>query len=215
MVRLESTATYSYAAVDLTPFYRTSRSDVSYDNPYESRTIREFIFIKPLDTLFVLDRLESTSAGVTKSFLLHTPQAPQIIDANHVSMMNGDQMLRLTTLSSSLTPSHNFQIVNEGGGISRIQDNISGSLDSFLMHAIQAGPTGGEAVNASLKSEDANSWTISLSSSKGTATIVLNKGITSLGGSFGFSASGTPQLVPLASGVENMTVTDNGPVWGR
>ena len=41
----------------------------------------------------------------------------------------------------------------------------------------------------------------------------LNKGTFSLGGSFGYSASGTPQVTPLATNVETMTVTNNGPVW--
>ena len=141
-------------------------------------------------------------------------QNPTIVDANHVSMTNGDQMLRMTTLPSSVTPSHSFQTVNEGGGIYRLQDNVSGSLDSFLMHAIQAAPAGGEAVNVSLTGEDANSWTVSLSSSKGTATIVLNKGINALGGSFGYAASGTPQVTPLADTVQSLTVTEDGPVWG-
>ena len=33
-----------------------------------------------------------------------------IVDANHVSMTNGDQMLRLTTLTSSVTPSHSYSV---------------------------------------------------------------------------------------------------------
>ena len=173
VVRLQSTDTYSYSAVDLTGTYQST--DSQYNNTSAGKTVREFIYVKPLETLFVLDRLESTSASVTKSFLLHTPQGPQVADANHVSMSNGDQMLRVTTLTSSVTPSHNYTVLNEGGGIYRLQDNVSGSVDSFLMHAIQAGPAGGEAVNVSLTGEDANSWTISLSSSKGTATLVLNK----------------------------------------
>ena len=36
--------------------------------------------------LFILDRLESTAASVTKSFLLHTPQNPTIVDASHVKV---------------------------------------------------------------------------------------------------------------------------------
>ena len=38
-------------------------------------------------------------------------------------------------------------------------------------------------------------------------------GAFSLGGSFGYAASGTPQVNPLASNVKTMTVTNNGPVW--
>ena len=47
-----------------------------------------------------------------------------------------------------------------------------------MHHAIQSCPGKGEAVNVSIASQDANSWTITFwSATKGTATLVLNKGV--------------------------------------
>ena len=80
VIRLESTDTYTYAAVDLTNAYSSQNSQMN--NPYAGHTVREFIFIRPLQTLFIVDRLESSSAGVTMSFLLHTPRSPTIVDAS-------------------------------------------------------------------------------------------------------------------------------------
>ena len=92
VLAIESTSTFSYAAVDLTNTYVLSPDVNPNDgttNPYQARTVREFLFIKPLNTLFVIDRLESTSSSVTQSFLLHTPQNPTIVDANHVTLTSG------------------------------------------------------------------------------------------------------------------------------
>ena len=84
-----------------------------------------------------------------------------------------------------------------------------------MLHAIQTGPTNGSAVNVSITNQDANTWTITFSSpTSGTAKLVLNKGTFSLGGSFGYTASGTPQVTPLADTVQSLTVTEDGPVWG-
>ena len=164
-----------------------------------------------------MDRLESTSASVTKSFLLHTPQNPTIVDGNHVTMVNGDQELWLTTLNSG----YSYNVVHEGnnGGdacdMYRLQDSTSGSLDDVMLHAIQVGPANGSAVNVSIASQDANTWTITFTSpTSGTAKLVLNKGTFSLGGSFGYAASGTPQVTPLTDTVQSLTVTEDGPVWG-
>jgi len=208
VLAVQSDPNFAYAAVDISQVYHAGVAEL--DNTYAGHTVREFIFIKPLQTLFVVDRLESTSASVTKSFLLHTTQNPVIVDRNHVTMVNGDQELWLTTLNSGSS----YSVVDEGDGIYRLQDNTAGSLNDVMLHAIQVGPANGSAVNVSIASQDANTWTITFTSaSRGTATLVLEKGVFSLGGSFGYAASGTPQVSPLASNVETMTVTDNGPVW--
>nr|WP_210420245.1 Ig-like domain-containing protein [Aquisphaera giovannonii] len=213
ILAVQSDPNFSYAAVDLSNTYQAS--DSRFDNTYAGHTVREFIFIKPLQTLFVVDRLESSAANVTKSFLLHMPASPTIVDANHVTMVNGSQQLRLTTLNSG----HTYKVVDEGtagssGGRYRLQDSTSGNLDDVMLHAIQTGPAGGPAVNISIASQDANTWTITFTSaSGGTATLVLNKGVFSLGGSLGYATTGTPQLAQLYGGIQGMTVTDNGPVW--
>jgi hypothetical protein len=44
--------------------------------------------------------------------------------------------------------------------------------------------------------------------------VVLNKGMASTGGAFGYSATGTPDLAPLRDSVQPIAVTNDGPVWG-
>ena len=108
VLAVQSDPNFAYGAVDLSLTYHAGAQAI--DNTYAGHTVREFLFIKPLRTLFVVDRLESSSADVTKSFLLHMPQNPTIVDANHVTMVNGDQKLCLTTLNTS----HSYSVVNEG-----------------------------------------------------------------------------------------------------
>ena len=135
--------------------------------------MREFIFIKPLQTLFVVDRLESTSASVTKSFLLHTTQNPVIVDRTHVTIVNGDQELFLPpSIRGPRTASW-----MKATAYTDCKTTPAGSLNDVMLHAIQVGPANGSAVNVSIASQDANTWTITFTSaSRGTATLVLEEG---------------------------------------
>src|SRR5690606_25091486 len=68
--RLESRPEYSYIAADLTPVYRNiERPDRG--NPAVSNVQREYLFIRPLETMVILDRLRSTSANTLKTFVAH------------------------------------------------------------------------------------------------------------------------------------------------
>ena len=42
---------------------------------------------------------------------------------------------------------------------------------------------------------------------------MVTKGVNSLGGSFGYAASGTPTTAPLIDGIQTQAITDDGPVW--
>ena len=68
MRRLESRPEYSFAVVDLSPAF-SGRAN---------RVIREFIFVRDLETMVVFDRLDSTS---TKTFLAHFEQNPSVDQA--------------------------------------------------------------------------------------------------------------------------------------
>jgi hypothetical protein len=59
---LRSSTDFSWAAVDLTPAYRdrAQPNPCRYDWPYAGRAIREFVFLRELETLLVLDRLTGT-----------------------------------------------------------------------------------------------------------------------------------------------------------
>jgi hypothetical protein len=174
------------------------------------------LFIKPLNTLLVVDRLESTTASVTQSWLLHTTGNPTIVNANNVTYTNGGQQVWVATLPTlGAGATRSYSVSNEGGGIYRLQDNVKGTADNVLVHAITAGPSGSDPVSISITGATSTTWTITITSAThGTAVLVLNQGTLSLGGSFGYAASGTPVLSPLANSIEVITVTNNGPVWG-
>jgi hypothetical protein len=228
VLRLESSADYAYAAVNLLPTYRAHGSSQRErdDNPYAGSIVREFLYIKPLETTVVLDRLASTDErgppeNVVKTFLMHFPLPPQITDAHSVLAVNGTQALRLTSL---LSPAPDFRVVDEGDFTGhhddpayyqfRLEENVSGTRDSYFLHVLQARDAGGADLALNL-TEDATSWTVTLDHpTQGHATVVLNKGLDSLGGLVGYSATGTPDLGPLRDSVEPIQVTDDGPAWG-
>ncbi len=226
VLRLQSDADFSYAAVDLSAAYRSTEAD--RDNPYESQAVREFIYIKPLETMVILDRLQSSSEvepaeDVSKTFLLHFPNAPEQDGSQSWVGYSGDQALRLTTLVPN-NVSYNLVDESDFSGTHdpdpnfyqyRLEASTSGSANSYFINVLQARDATGQNVTASM-SQNANSWTITLNHpTLGHAKIVLNKGLISQGGAVGYSASGTPtDLTPLLDHVQDMQVTDDGPVWG-
>ena len=115
---------------------------------------------------------------MTQSFLLHTPGNPTIVDANDVTFTIGGQELFLTTLPT--VSSHSYSVSNEGatdGAIDvwRLQDNVTGSADNVLLHAITTGPAGSDPVTISMTTQGSSTWTITFTSATlGTAVLVLN-----------------------------------------
>ena len=94
VTRLESRDHYAYAAVDMSSAFRAHAADRMangqpiYDNAYVESVVREFLFIRPLSTLVIFDRIEATGFDrddlidqtdnvvtdpnlVTKTFLVH------------------------------------------------------------------------------------------------------------------------------------------------
>lgn len=230
VLRLESRERYSYAAVDLSDAYRAHASSDRRrdDNPYASHALREFVFVKPLETLVILDRLESSgdeipAEDVIKSFLLHFPERPEIQGSNTVVGSNGDQALRLTTL---LPRAPRYEVIDEGAFEGqhdadsyyqyRLQIQDSGQRLSYFLNVLQGRDASGANVTASV-TEDSTAWTIRLDHpTAGHAVIVLNKGSTSTGGRVGYSVTGVPtDLEPLLNRVQGIEVTDSGPVWER
>ncbi len=124
----------------------------------------------------------------------------------------GNQAVRLTTLLPT-TPT--YKVVNEGPvGQNRLQISTSGAAQSYFLNVLQ----GRDAVGADLTSqltETATTFSVTLSHpTLGTAAFTFQKGDTSSGGSFGYTATGTSTTsTPLPSRVQGVTVNDNGPAW--
>ncbi|MGL5002442.1 MAG: hypothetical protein ACRDAM_05840, partial [Casimicrobium sp.] len=69
MLRLYSTNEFVYGAADLTPSFRYRRppNPCRYDWPYAERAVREFVFLRSIETLVLIDRL--TGSGDSGRYL--------------------------------------------------------------------------------------------------------------------------------------------------
>lgn len=99
-------------------------------------------------------------------------------------------------------------------GQTRAEIDDTGAAQSYFLHTLAARGTADPDLTRQV-TEDAQSFHITLKHpTKGTAVIVFQEGMTSTGGEFGFAATGTPQTAPLGTGVQTMTISNQGPSWG-
>jgi hypothetical protein len=237
VLRLQSTDSFAYSAVDLTDSYRTVASqtwEAKYDWPFAEKAVREFVYLRGLETLIVLDRARSGSASlgavynseypgprlagnqVRKTFVLHATGTgsnagtnPFTLGSGKATATVGTQRLDLKTLLPA-TPA--YRVVQEGGAVGqfRLEYDVSGSEQSYLLNVVSARDGTESEVTASL-SDLGTSWQLTLSHpQKGSATVQLSKGETSGSGSVRINQGAQ---VALLQSVQAMQVTDNGPVW--
>jgi hypothetical protein len=217
-LRLESRPQHSYAAVDLSDSYRTTAvAPADRDNPFARRSLREYVFVRALETLVVLDRFESSgerkpAEQITKTFLTHFETAPKLEGPNSVLDVNGDQALRLTTL---VPAAPTYRVVDEGGRVGqfRVEIEQTGAAQGYFVNVLQARGALDPDLDARVV-ETADAFEITLlHPTRGSARVVFAKGMVSRGGAFGFAAAGTPVMAPLTETVQGIRVTDEGPVW--
>ncbi len=194
--RLESQADYAFAVVDLVP---------PATQMQEWR--REFVFVRPLETLVILDRLQTASAGATKTFLNHCETNPAVSGNNAATCTVGTQALVMTTL---LPAQRLYRVVDEGSHTNsqyRIEvDTTPGTAQSYILTVLQAKGSSDPSLSPSLV-DNGSSWTLTLA--PGTS-ITFQKGMTSTGGSI--TVDGVP--TPFRANVQTMSVTAAGPAWG-
>ncbi|GAB4565913.1 MAG: hypothetical protein Tsb0020_17130 [Haliangiales bacterium] len=225
VMRLESQPSYFYAANDLTPAYR-SAADLGPVNDNVEHFEREFLFVRPLETLLIFDRTESRAgADQRKTMLLHTQAAPISEGGGRYRATNVDQeaVISLLLPSADVSPGLSVDVVDESGyGESRrdrpyrLQVESSAEGVVYFLSAIHAKATGDADI--SVRVDDlGDSYEVTLAHpSRGSAVVRFEKGITSVGGSFGYSASGAPALAPLRADAQEVRVTvEEGPVWVR
>ncbi len=234
VLRLESRADFSFAAIDLSAAYRAS-AESSYptrdDNPFAKTVIREFVFVRALEALVIFDRLEASSDSLTrtgwtgaktkaedvaKTFLVHFEKMPEKIGNNNLLLTNGPQALRVTTL---VPADPVVRIIAEGSIVSgyagqfRAEIETSGAAQSHFLHVLSARDTASADLVASV-AETATTYTVTLQHpTKGNATLVFTKGMASTGGAVGVSTAAVPVTVPLTTGVQTISVTNSGPRW--
>jgi hypothetical protein len=236
VLRLQSAQGFAYAAVDLTGAYRTTVNqtwEAEDDWPFAEIAIREFIYLRALDVLVVLDRAQSgndslgaiyagyggprlSAEQVRKSFILHATGTgsneagnPFTLSTAQATAIVGDQRLDLRTLLPSAPA---YRVIKEGGDVGqyRLEYDVVGSAQSYLLNVVGMRGANDVAVGATLQ-DLGNSWRIELSHPvKGTALLSLHKGATSSGGSI--RIGGGPEQ-PLRGDIQPMSIGDNGPVW--
>lgn len=230
--RLQHETDFGYVAVDYSLAYR-NMPDSRVDWPYADQAWREFLFIRPLEVLIILDRMRGSSdsllpfyngggwllngphvngANVRRTFVMHFETNPTV-SGNRVSAALGTQTSELITL---LPASPGYRVINEDqpgdeqAGQFRVELDSVGSLESYFLNVITGYDAGQAPMTASLSDQGA-SWTLSLSHpTRGTATVVLQKGMIATGGSVAINSG---PAVPLRADVQGIVVTDARPVW--
>lgn len=220
-LRLDSQADFSYIAFDLTGAYEVAddwahRED-EVGNPSAGTIVRELLFIRPLEALVVFDRLSSegaSPASAVKTFVTHFPSAPTAVDAHTYQATIGGQTLRLSTLLPATTTR---RVVTEGNTIGQFRAEIetSGAVESSFLHVLHARGSADPDLSLNL-STSGTTHTLTLSHpTRGSAVVRFEAGLSSVGGSFGYAASGPPSPQPLRSDVRPLVVTTAGPAWGN
>jgi hypothetical protein len=205
VTRLESRPGYAYAAVDLTP---TRPTDPRYVNPHFLRWVREFLFLRGLETLVVLDRMESDHPDDTKAFLAHCPTDPVTSSATDSATCTvGSQAYDVWTLLPAGERVVYREVVEGGSrGQWRIEvETTPGTAQSHILTVLKVRSSSGATLAPSV-TDGGTTYTVTLD---GSHSFTFEKGMVSSGGTA--IVAGTP--VTLATTVQEMVVTDAGPVW--
>ncbi len=231
--RLQHEPQFGYVAVDYSDAYR-NMPDSRVDWPYADKAWREFLFIRPLQTLLILDRTRGSADSllpwyngggwlldgphvaanlVRRTFVMHFETLPTA-STNRVAAALGTQTSELITL---LPTSPSYRVLNEDrpgdeeAGQYRVELDQSGSTDAYFLNLVTGYDAGEAALTANLVDNGA-SWTITLSHpTRGNASIVLMKGMSSSGGSIAINGGAA---TPLRETVQPISVTSERPVWG-
>jgi len=197
---LESTVNYSHAAVNL--------------NPTSGNLIREWVFVRSLEAMVILDRVETTSASTTKTFLLHSSVNPTLEDATHVRMTNGTEQLRAITLLPASGVSS--RVVTEGGiGQFRVEIiTAPNTAQSYILTVLQSKSSAGadlapRVTDSAPGNPASGTLTVTLD---GNNTIVFNKGISATTGGSITIAGATNTFI---NHVQSISLSKTGIVWGQ
>ena len=218
--RLETQSNYAFAAADLTLTYHNNVVDPgkqSRENLMAVSVVREYYYFRGINTLVVLDRLQTDTAARSTTFVSHCETNPSVTAAT-VKCVDGTQEALYTAL---LPAAPAITIVAENANSAtaaawqyRIEANNSnpGNVVSYNIYTIQLGDASGfnaltpGIVDSTPGSPSSGTFTITLDAND---SLVVNKGTTSSGGTI--TAAGSTKA--LATAVQGMTITSGGPVW--
>ena len=218
--RLESQPNYAFAADDLTLTYHNNVVDSgnpSRENSMAVSVVREFYYFRGINTLVILDRLQTDTATRSTTFVSHCETSPTVVSAT-VKCLDGTQEALYTALLPA-TPTIAIVAENASGANAaawqyRIEANNSnpGNVVSYNIYTIQLGDASGfnalapGIVDSTPGNPSSGTFTITLDPNN---SLVVNKGITSSGGTI--TAAGSTKA--LATAVQSMTIAASGPVW--
>jgi hypothetical protein len=197
--RLESRPEYAYADVDLTATAAGKRG-----NPAVAHAEREFVFVRRLETLVVLDRLESRDPATPRTFLAHCETRPIPTERGAICTV-GKQALVLTTLAPGAAA---IRVVEEGGKVGQYRIEVEtspGTARSSILTILQAKDAAAPALHPSI-AEDERTYTVTLDRE---TRVSFVKGRSSSSG--GLEIGG--RRLPFTDAVQEMTVSDSGPAW--
>ena len=95
----------------------------------------------------------------------------------------------------------------------RLEVDTTGIAQSHMLHVLQASDADAPPLAIEVDESGTDYDLLLRHPQRGQARLRLRKGMSSAGGAFGWSGSRAPVLVPLAEGVQTMTVTPDGPRW--
>lgn len=202
VLRMQSDSDFFYAAVDGTNSYKSYYEDNRYNNEYIDRVIREYLFIKPLETLIVFDRMKSNEsyADFRKTFLMHLLGEPEELGEQAYESEYHGQKTYVKTLLPAETSS---QVIYEGGyraqyeDFFRLQVETEQAPEEYFLHVIHTRDSDDNNLDITF-SEGENGLSISLShAGKGFARVLLEKGMESKGGAFAYSTDALPSELAI------------------
>jgi hypothetical protein len=166
------------------------------------------------------DRLDRRgTAQVRRTFVMHFETAPSVVDPSRLRAFVGNQISELITLLPA-NPYYSgngaVRLFNEDRpgheqvGQHRLELDLSGNVEDYFLNVVTGYDPGEEPIQVAL-SDLGDRWRLALNHpARGTAVVILQKGMTSLGGSVqvnGFAP------VPLSESVQGIRVSSIGPEW--
>jgi len=231
--QLESQPNYIHVDDDLTARYRTSNNPyaAAYDNAAVGHAEREFVYDRDLETLIILDRLQSldvsggpTAANTVKTFLLHSEVKPTLDDATHLTITNGTQVLHETTLLPASGGTR--RVLDESScsagcskqGQYRVEIDDSGCAVSYFLTVLQARDANTANIAASVQDSNPGctsaaigTLTVTLRNNSGRDRFtVFDKGFNPMHGSISMPGRGS---VKFRKDVQQIILSDQGPTW--
>jgi hypothetical protein len=218
--RLETQPNYSFAVTDISQAYKNVVCDSGNPgraNPYVVAVVREYYYFRGINVLVIVDRLQSDSATRSTTFVSHCETKPTVASST-IACVDGTQEALYTALVPA-APAITIVAENANGANAsnwqyRIEANNSnpGNVISYNIYTIQLGDASGfsaltpTVVDSIPGSPSSGTFAITIDAND---SLVLNKGITSSGGTI--KAAGSTKA--LTTTVQGMTITDSGPVW--